>query len=152
MAGYTAPKDPSQRARRNKPATPSHTFTVTTFAPPTEPPLDLLPDDEQWHSATLRWWSRWAESPLAATLPEVDWSELEATAVLHHEFMKKRSFTLASELRLRMQQFGSTPEARMKLRILIAEADTRDPHDAKISSGGARGRFGNLAVVPAVGE
>lgn len=152
MAGYTPPKDPSQRARRNKPATASHTFTLVSFDPPDAPPDDLLPEDESWHPATLRWWTRWAESPLAATLPEVDWSELEATAVLHHEYMRKRSFTLASELRLRMQQFGSTPEARMKLRILIAEADKADPQDARLAAGGARARYGKLAAVPAAGE
>jgi hypothetical protein len=56
----------------------------------------------------------------------VDWSELEACAVLHHEFMRKRSFTLGSELRLRMAKFGATPEDRARLRIQIADADERD--------------------------
>jgi hypothetical protein len=56
---------------------------------PYELPLDLLPaGEDHWHPATVRWWSRWVESPLAARLPAVDWSELEATAVLHHEFMR----------------------------------------------------------------
>jgi hypothetical protein len=51
---------------------------------------------------------------------------LEACAVLHHEFMKKRTFTLASELRLRMAKFGATPEDRARLRIVFADADEKD--------------------------
>lgn len=92
-----------------------------------ELPVDLLPRGiTDWHPATLRWWARWCSSPLASRLPEVDWSELEATAVLHDEYMRKRTFTLASELRLRMQKFGATPEDRMRLRILVADADEKD--------------------------
>lgn len=82
-------------------------------------PDDLLPGGESWHPATLRWWNTWSVSPLAANLPAVDWCELEACAVLHHEFMRKRTFTLASELRLRVAKFGATPEDRMRLKVKI---------------------------------
>jgi hypothetical protein len=89
---------------------------------PYELPVDLLPvGEDHWHPATVRWWSRWVESPLAARLPAVDWSELEATAVLHHEFMRKRTFSLAGELRLRMAAFGATPADRMRLKIKVVE-------------------------------
>jgi hypothetical protein len=94
---------------------------------PYELPLDLLPAGEVWHPATVRWWSRWVESPLAAALPSVDWSELEATAVLHHEFMRKRTFSLAGELRLRMAAFGATPADRMRLKIKVVEGGELAP-------------------------
>lgn len=159
MAGYTPPKDPAQRVRRNKDPRPTLTVAVTPSAGPRELPEDLLPwgadlgERETWHPATLRWWKRWTESPLAERLPEVDWSELEATAVLHHEFMRKRTFTLASELRLRMQKFGATPEDRMRLRILVAVADEKESPAARPAGSAARQRFGrDLAVVHAVGE
>lgn len=151
MAGYTPPKDPSQRARRNKAPAPSMRIVADPYRP-RELPEDLLPDGDYWHPATLRWWQRWVDSPLAGNLPAVDWSELEATAVLHNEYMKKRTFTLASELRLRMQKFGATPEDRMRLRILVADADVKDPQGPMGSSGdGARRRFAGLSAVKDAG-
>lgn len=148
MAGIgPPPKDPARRARRNK---DTITGREVSFLPvePMELPGDLLPEGEEWHSATLRWWKRWCESPLAENLPEVDWSELEACAVLHHEFMRKRSFTLGSELRLRMAKWGATPEDRARLRITIADADAKDP-GAK-PTGGSRARRGALHSLPPI--
>lgn len=156
MAGFgPPPKDPSQRARNNKPAAAMRTIGAERVDP-YELPDDLLPRDDDgtqdvWHPATLRWWRRWCDSPLASNLTAVDWSELETTAVLHHEYMRKRSFTLASELRLRMAAFGATPADRLRLRILIVEADAKDPAaiGGQVGTGGARSRYGNLTVVPA---
>jgi hypothetical protein len=88
-------------------------------------PADLLGEGEAWHPATVRWWNRWSKSALAADWTPVDWSELEACAVLHHEFMRKRTFTLASEIRLRMAKFGATPEDRARLGIVFADADEK---------------------------
>lgn len=149
------PKPPGQRQRRNRPPAPSLTIEQPLTAR-YELPVDLLPPgDLAWHPATLRWWKRWCESPLASRLPDVDWSELEATAVLHHEYMRKRTFTLASELRLRMQKFGATPEDRMRLRILVADADDKDGGDrpALAATGtSARERFASRMVThPVVG-
>lgn len=148
MAGFgnTIPKDPAKRARRNKGPELRDVPIV-----PTEPydlPADLLPEGDEWHPATLRWWRSWCESPLAAELPEPDWRELEATAVLHHEFMRKRSFTLASELRLRMQLFGATPLDRQRLRIAVSTADEKDFSVGRSPvSGSARERYGDLRRV-----
>lgn len=148
MAGFgnTIPKDPSKRARRNKPAE-LKAVPIT----PTEPydlPDDLLPEGDVWHPATLRWWKSWCESPLAAELPENDWRELEATAVLHHEFMRKRSFTLASELRLRMQLFGATPLDRQRLRIAVSTAEEKEDLSSRSPvAGSARDRYGDLRQV-----
>lgn len=126
MAGRgPAPKDPDHRARTNAQPVGQRVIEVPALAP-MPLPADLLPDGDVWHPATLRWWDRWCKSPLAANLPSVDWSELEACAVLHHEYMRKRTFTLASELRLRMGKFGGTPEDRARLRITLADADEKD--------------------------
>jgi hypothetical protein len=147
MAGRgPRPKPADRRARTNKDPIPSREVSVLPVAPMALP-MDLLPEGEEWHPATLRWWGRWCESPLAENLPEVDWSELEACAVLHHEFMRKRSFTLGSELRLRMAKWGATPEDRARLRITIADADAKDPGSSKPASG-ARERRGALRALP----
>lgn len=109
-------------------------------------PDDLLDDGEVWHPATIRWWNRWAESAIAADWTLVDWSEFEACAVLHHEFMKKRTFTLASEIRLRMAKFGATPEDRARLRMVFADADAKDEkRSSKTPS--SRQAFGPLKAV-----
>lgn len=149
MAGYTPPKDPSRRARRNKDPIPTRIFAVQ----PVEPyplPDDLLPEGELWHPATVRWWARWCDSPLAADLPAVDWSELEATAVLHQQYMKKRSFTLAGELRLRMQLFGATPldRARLRMQVVNADAAEADMHRRRNATSGetARAQYGKLRL------
>lgn len=140
-----APKDPSRRARTNKDPIPTRIVEVASTEP-MDLPLDLLPDGDDWHPATLRWWHRWCDSPLAQDLPAVDWSELEACAVLHHEFMLKRSFTLGSELRLRMAKFGSTPEDRARLRIQLATADEKDQR-RPVAGSGSRSRYGDLRVL-----
>lgn len=147
MAGRgPAPKDEARRARQNKVMASRVIELPAGHVDHSALPADLLPDGQGWHPATLRWWARWVESPLAQSLPEVDWSELEATAVLHHEFMRKRSFTLASELRLRMQKFGATPEDRQRLRILVAEADDRESRRPS-SAASPRQKYGPLKAV-----
>lgn len=146
MAGHgPAPKPASRRARTNKDPVASRVLEAEGVAP-ADLPMDLLPEGDEWHPATLRWWQRWCESPLADNLPAVDWSELEACAVLHHEFMRKRSFTLGSELRLRMAKWGATPEDRARLRISIADADEKDAKRPAASS--ARERRGTLRALP----
>lgn len=84
---------------------------------------------------------------MADNLPAVDWSELEACAALHHEFMRKRTFTLGSELRLRMAKWGATPEDRARLRIQLADADAKDDKRAGPASP-ARERRGALHALP----
>lgn len=148
MAGRgPAPKDPDRRARRNAQPVGQRVIEIEALAP-MDLPADLLPDGEEWHPATLRWWERWCDSPLASDLPAVDWSELEACAVLHHEYMRKRTFTLASELRLRMGKFGGTPEDRARLRITLADADEKD--SKRPVRGGTSQRYGDLHVLPTV--
>lgn len=146
MAGRgPAPKAAGRRARRNADPVPSRTLDASGVEP-ADLPLDLLPEGDEWHPATLRWWRRWCESPLADNLPAVDWSELEACAVLHHEFMRKRSFTLGSELRLRMAKWGATPEDRQRLRIITVDADVKD--EQRPAAPSSRNRRGALHALP----
>lgn len=129
MAGRgPVPKEKHARERDDS----ELTVVVAPAARFRELPNDLL-DGEAWHPATIRWWNTWAESPLTANLPEVDWCELEACAVLHHQFMRKRTFTLASEIRLRVAKFGATPEDRMRLKVKIETPTQADASPAASS-------------------
>lgn len=144
MAGSGAlPKAPDRKAGRGG---STKGLAVVPFQPvgKQDMPDDLLGPEEAWHPATVRWWNRWASSPLVDTWTSVDWSEFEACAVLHHEFMKKRTFTLASEIRLRMQKFGATPEDRARLRITFADADEKDDKRETRQASSARARRGAL--------
>jgi hypothetical protein len=145
MAGRgPAPKPSDRRARRNADPVPSRVIENWQSERKTLPD-DLLNDGEEWHPATVRWWLRWLESPLSATWTEVDWSELEACALLHHEFMKRRTFTLAGEIRLRVAKFGATPEDRARLRIVFADADEKDSKRPETPT--SRDRFAGLKAV-----
>ena len=150
MARGPIPKPPERRARGNRDRVPTKVFAVDPVAP-YELPDDLLAPGEQWHPATRRWWATWCESPLAADLPAVDWSELEATAVLHNQYMHKRTYTLAGELRLRMQAFGATPADRARLRYQVASADAIEERyhrkQAATNGNAARKRYGQLRSI-----
>lgn len=125
MAGRgPTPKDHRVRTDR----TPVLTEVVVPPGGPRELPGDLLEPGERWHPATLRWWQRWVDSPLAADLPAMDWCELEVCAVLHHQFMRTRSYSVAGELRLRVAKFGvANPDDRSRLKVKVVGPDPGSP-------------------------
>jgi len=55
---------------------------------------------------------------LAQTFTESDWDFLLDTALLHTQ-MWNGDTKLAAEIRLRVSAFGSTPEARLRLKLKI---------------------------------
>ena len=77
-----------------------------------------LPNDIAWHPRTKAWWQSWRSSPLAQTFTDGDWDFLLYTALLHSEMWNGET-KLASEIRLRVSAFGSTPEARLRLKLKI---------------------------------
>jgi hypothetical protein len=82
-----------------------------------------LPNDIAWHPRTKAWWQSWRTSPLAQTFTDGDWDFLLDTALLHSEMWNGET-KLAAEIRLRVSAFGSTPEARLRLRLKIDEEAT----------------------------
>lgn len=79
--------------------------------------LDKDGEEEDWHPATQAWWEAWRTSPQAShMLSEPDWFFLLDTALIHHNMWKNGRWEFASEVRLRVGKFGSTPEDRMRLR------------------------------------
>jgi hypothetical protein len=109
-----APKDPSERRRRN--AAPE----MAVVAPDDQVRGPELPDGYEWPAATLAWWTTWRESPQAQMFLATDWDYLLDTAVLHAEFwLGDRS--VEAGLRLRVAKFGATPEDRQRLRFSVGE-------------------------------
>ena len=71
-----------------------------------------------WPEQTLAWWTTWRLSPMAQTIGETDWSFLLDTALLHAE-MWSGNLAVAGELRIRQAKFGTTPEDRLRLKIIV---------------------------------
>lgn len=125
MAGNGPPKSPTHTRSRNDVARDlvKSDGKLGGF----ELPDDVLPvnadgERETWHPQTVRWWSNWRRSPQGVRMmTEPDWDYLLDTALLHHQMWMSggRNSERAAEIRLRVAEFGSTPAARMRLRIEI---------------------------------
>lgn len=130
MAGRgPAPKDPSQRRRRNADPVPAAKVTPDGELRGPELPDGVLPDGEDWHPRTLAWWDTWRRSAQAQTFTATDWDFLLDTALMHHTMWLKGRWEFASELRLRAAKFGATPEDRARLRIQITTDEKPEPAD-----------------------
>jgi hypothetical protein len=137
-----APKDRSKRARPNAPDRFAPFGREVALVPADDAertlPDDLLPADQAWHPATLRWWETWATSSLMADAPATDWEELRMAAVIHHRMMLRPGANLAGELRQRMAKFGATPEDRMELRIQVVAAEEAERKAGKPAPSNAK--------------
>lgn len=71
-----------------------------------------------WPDRTKEWWDGLRRSPMARAWIAADWDTLLDTALLHAE-MWSGNLAVASELRLRMSQFGTNPESRLRLKIIV---------------------------------
>lgn len=138
MAGRgVPPKDPSQRARRNKDVVQLRIVEVQTAPKPDLPEFDVEEkrDGEQvmvaftWPTATRGWWAMLDFHPLKGEFTEMDWSYLLDTALIHASFWKG-SLDRAAELRLREAKYGFTPEDRARLRIQFAQATSAEVESA----------------------
>lgn len=149
MAGRgPAPKDPSQRARRNKDAVP------TTYLKFVRGTIPKLPRDIDWHPRAREWWDTWVQSAQAELMTDVDWQVMLSTALLVHQFWYNGRWDFAAEIRLREAKFGATPEDRARLRIQFAEADDADSKrpEGSIEQAKRQARYGELKVLPTAGS
>lgn len=135
-----APKDPSERRRRNA----AEPLTVVN-ADDLERGPDL-PEGIDWPDATREWWATWRRSPQAQTFTDTDWSFLLDTAILHMEFWDGDR-SVAGELRLRAAKFGATPEDRARLKIAVGEPKGKAPAPRTQAKSAAERRGRLLAAV-----
>ena len=90
-----------------------------------------VPEREEWHIATLRWWDHWRASPQATRmLTDVDWDYLLDTALMHHRtWMSGGTNTeRLAEIRIRVAAFGATVADRLRLRQEIEAPPEQHPH------------------------
>lgn len=140
MAGMGPPPKPAERrARANKDPIPTKVIPLVTSS---QPKLPFEPNP-----VTAEWWAIWSRSELTQDLTEADWAYLVDTAKIHDAFWRGE-MKLAAELRLRVVQFGVTPEARARLRIVFAEADEKSAKATGVT--GTRPKTGSYASISAI--
>lgn len=125
-----------QRQRTDKPARGEwqQLEPLETIILPDLDEIQMPPFCEEWPYTAVKYWESWRESPVTARWTEDDIafavdtiSQFASTSQ-----MKKGSGGVplaASEMRLRMESLGLTPEGRRKGRILLPEEDT--PEEAE---------------------
>lgn len=151
MAGVgPAPKDPSQRARRNKQAQPQTILRFEQAEPPELPDIEIERDGElvefHWPTRTREWWQMWIDSPQAEHFGSTDWDSLLDTALIHARYWRGDT-SLAPELRLRVAKFGATMEDRARLRMQFAQADEADGGKGSSGAEAAKERYAKLRVI-----
>lgn len=77
--------------------------------------------EDFWPERTREWWETLRRSPMAKTWIAADWDTLIDTALLHRRLWAEGDTSVMSELRLRMSQFGTNPESRLRLRISVEQ-------------------------------
>ena len=74
----------------------------------------------EWHERTVAWWETLRRSPMSQAWIPADWDNLIDTALLHTRYWEG-DLKLAAEIRLRVAQFGTSPEARLRLRMQVID-------------------------------
>jgi hypothetical protein len=136
-----APKDPSERIRRNI------TVPIATVASDGLERGSELPDDYEWPPQTRQWWQHWRESPQSQTFLATDWDYLLDTAVLHADFWLG-DHSNANELRQRLAKLGATVEDRARMKLEVAEPGGRPswvPEPSARQSGNRKARLRKVA-------
>lgn len=131
MAGVGRPpkgtRSRERDTRRREDETTTLTATEGEVHGPELPPEAL--NGEPWHPNTIKLWETLRRSPLLADEPELGWTFLLDTMLMHHQMWTKGRFEFAGELRLRLAKFGATPEDRMRLKVKIQTPEK--PENAK---------------------
>jgi hypothetical protein len=116
-----SPKDPSARARRNRPSTHAQLRADPSLEVPSLPPA------RGWHELTAAWWRDVWASPMAPEYDPSDVHGLFALAMLVDDFWSADSATLranlAGEIRLQAQRFGLSPIDRRRLQWEIERGE-----------------------------
>lgn len=130
MAKGPAPKDPTQRRRRNIDPTPTTVIEIDglTYGPE-------LPEKYLWHEQTVAWWNTWRTCAGASNFTSTDWDFLLDTALLHTQMWNGEN--TAAEIRLRVCKMGATPEDRQRQRLVLGSKSEPTVPSTK-ALGGAR--------------
>ena len=148
MAGKgPAPKDPSQRARRNK--TPG--TTVITIDAAKQPTLvraigKVNPaTGEPWSKFTLTFWKQLGAFPTLQNIVDAQWSMLALSMMLLDKWVATGDDYTAKELRLQLAKFGIAPDDIARLRYSFAIAETAENRTARERAVSSEQRYAALA-------
>lgn len=129
-----AHRGPASKAiKHGRTVTADWTEVVDTPYAGDSPDLPRLPNRRRWSELVIRWWDQVREMPHCVLWTPTDWTFAVETALMKQELWAEvtagdglRS-TLATEVRRREDQMGTTAEARRKLRIrYVPTADGGD--------------------------
>jgi len=139
MAGRgPAPKDASQRQRRNK----ESQVVATVVIPPVKQPTLLKlhgkvnpANGEPWTSITKTFWKSLADYPLTQNLALPGWIIL-AQIMISFDLGSRGDMKSANLARLWLKEFAITPEGilRQKIQVAVAETVTQRAQRAVASS------------------
>ncbi|MFF1792652.1 hypothetical protein ACFVXQ_00165 [Kitasatospora sp. NPDC058263] len=152
MAGVgPAPKDPANRARRNKGSAPQTILRFEKAEAPELPDFRIDAGEDGlvefvWPARTREWWATWVASPQAEHFSSTDWEFLLDTALIHAKVWSGDT-SVAAELRLRVAKFGSTMEDRARLRMTFAQADDADAGQGSSGAQAARDRYAKIRMI-----
>ncbi|WP_431784339.1 hypothetical protein [Streptomyces chumphonensis] len=150
MAG-NGPPPKARKARRNADPIAQTVLRWEHAEAPELPDFRIERDGDLvefvWPERTREWWQMWVDSPQAEHFGSSDWQYLLDTALIHARYWQG-NLSLAGELRLRVAEFGATPSARARLRMVFAEADDADQGRGRSGGPSARERYGNLRMMP----
>lgn len=85
-----------------------------------------LPEGIAWPEQTVALYEALRRDPVSQALTDADWQHVIDTCSLHRHMWDgdaSLAVRVSAEVRLRLAQLGVTPEARLRLRMLIAEPD-----------------------------
>lgn len=143
MAGIgTAPKDKSERRRRNVPARGEWVDLLPLDGPVLEALPDATPDGEPWRPSTRRAWDAWRQDPVSAVWSPSEVAHAWDTIELHQNM----TASTANEIRLRMDGLGLTPKGKKDLRYRVTEGDEAPAKAAPRKAEGSA-RRARLSVV-----
>lgn len=86
-----------------------------------------LPTSITWPDETVALYESLRRDPVAQALTDTDWRHVIDTMSLHRLLWSgepSNAIKVAAEVRLRLAQLGITPEARLRLRMLISTDTT----------------------------
>ncbi|WP_405883656.1 hypothetical protein OG747_36745 [Streptomyces sp. NBC_01384] len=129
MAGIgPAPKDPSQRRRRNA------DIAATTVLP-AEGPQGSTPElpGNAYDARTMAWYETWRTSPQATVFVATDWQRLHMLAELVQQYWEEPRKELLSEIRLNEAALGATAADRIRLRWTVAQAEEEQRGGSRVS-------------------
>lgn len=89
-----------------------------------------LPTSIEWPAQTAALYESIRRDAIAQALTDADWHHVIDTMSLHRLMWcgePSNAVKVAAEVRLRLGQLGITPEARLRLRMMITDTDSATP-------------------------